>query len=172
MNSLIWTKDGFGADALTELINNGMDLLQRDPLMNGTILHLWAGTPFDEDSSRQEDSLAVVKLIVEKGVELQAVNRWGFTALLEAANSRDGECPNLVVLDFLLERDEYSRLEKVEALELAGAVLLGNCQNTSLIPKAFEYWRLAQSPSASSNGCRRIRPYRKDSIESENRTDY
>jgi len=126
-------------------INNGMDLTWRDPLKNGTILHYWAGTPFNYHNSNQENSLAVVKLLIEKGTDLLAVNSLGYTPLLEAATGRDGECPNLVVLDFLLERDEYSRLEKIEAMELTGAVILGNVHHllTHLFLKAFDYWRKA-----------------------------
>jgi len=51
-----------------------------------------------------------------------------------------------VVLDLFLERDEYSRVEKIEAMELAGAVILGNVHInllTHLFPKAFDYWRKA-----------------------------
>jgi len=80
MDTPIWS----GADAVTDLINNGIDLFQREPLKNGTILHYWAGTPYVHRSSNQVDSLAVVKLLIEKGADLQAINSWGFTSLLEA----------------------------------------------------------------------------------------
>jgi len=126
-------------------VNSGMDLTWRDPVKNGTILHYWTGTPFNHHNSNQEDSLAVVKLLIENGVDLLAVNSLGYTPLLEAATGRDGEFPNLMVLDFLLERDEYSRLEKIEAMELAGALILGHVYNglNHLFYKAFDYWRKA-----------------------------
>jgi len=154
MSNPIWMKDECGADAITKLLNNGMDLDQRDLfLYGGTVLHYWAGTPYvdrkkkyinsEKDKSRYEDSLAVVKLIIEKGADLRAVKRNGFTPLLEAATGLRGERSNLEVLDFLLERQEYSRAEKIEALELAGAVILGNLKNTSSFQKALEYWRKA-----------------------------
>jgi len=39
MDYPIWTKIGCGADAIIELINNGMDLTQREPFKNQTVLH-------------------------------------------------------------------------------------------------------------------------------------
>ncbi len=64
--------------------------------------------------------------------------------LLKAAtNGRAGEFPNMKVLDFLLERNEHNRAEKIEAMELAGAVILGSKKNASKFAKAFEYWRKA-----------------------------
>jgi len=145
MGNPIWANPESGAEAVTKLLNNGMDLDQRDLfLYGGTVLHYWAGTPYDKnDNSRQDDSLAVVKLIIEKGADLQAVNRKGFTPLLEAATGRIGVRSNLEVFDFLLERGEYSRAEKIEAMELAGAVILGNLKNTSSFQKALDYWRKA-----------------------------
>ena len=117
MDSPIWTKDECGADAITKLIKQGMDLVQREPFQNGTVLHFWAGTPYDANSSNQEDSLGVVKLLIKKGADLQALDSWGFTPLLEAANGGPyRRHPNCRVLDFLLERNEYSRAEKIEAL--------------------------------------------------------
>jgi len=47
------------------------------------------------------------------------------------------------VLDFLLERKKYSRTEKIEAMEMAGAVIILNKKNASLFHKAFDYWRKA-----------------------------
>jgi len=139
----IWTKDECGAVAITELIKNGMDLAQREPIKNGTVLHYWAGTPYDDTNSHQEDSLTVVQLLVEKGADLLALDSWGFTPLLEAANGRDGKGPNLNVLNYLLEKDDYSRGDKIEAMELAGAAIISNSKNASQFQKAFDYWRKA-----------------------------
>jgi len=49
----------------------------------------------------------------------------------------------LKVLDYLLARNDISQSEKIEALELAGAVILGYYGNTCplLLAKAFGYWR-------------------------------
>ncbi len=50
---------------------------------------------------------------------------------------------NLPVLELLLKRNDISRKEKIEALELAGAVILedGQGRNAPLFYKAFGYWR-------------------------------
>jgi len=106
-----------------------------------TNLHYWVCEIMDDS---KEDSCANVQRIVEKGADLLAQNSWGFTPLLNAANGN--YCwgrPNLKVLDFLLDREEYSRAEKIEAMELAGAVILQNTKNASLFHKGFEYWRKA-----------------------------
>jgi len=121
------------ASAITKLINQGkVDLTQRTSNFNATVLHYWAGGldcckyAMDHGISFQEVSLKVVKLLVENGADLLAVNSWGFTPLIEAAIGPYRGLPNLKVLDFLLEREEYSRAEKIEAMELAGAAILQN----------------------------------------------
>ena len=151
MDSPIWMKVGCDADCITKLINQGMDLTQRSSFFNETVLHYWAGglnfsnVALNDGISYQEDLLRVVKLLIEKGADLLALDNWGFTPLLQAANggSYRGDLPNLTVLDFLLERKEYSRAEKIEAMELAGAVILQNMEHAIMFHKAFEYWRKA-----------------------------
>jgi len=59
-----------------------------------------------------------------------------FTPIINAALYQ-----NLSGLDFLLERDDISRIEKIEALELAGAVILSDTKYAHRIIKAFDYWR-------------------------------
>jgi len=104
-----------------------------------TDLHHWVC-----EITENKDSFAIVQRIVEKGADMLALNSWGFTPLLNAANGNYywGR-PNLKVLDFLLEREDYSRSEKIEAMELAGAVILQNTKNASLFHRGFEYWRKA-----------------------------
>jgi len=148
MERLIWTEAECDADAVTKLINQGMDLTQRAPFFNETVLHYWAGvlyfskSPTNADIAYQEDSLRVVKLLIEKGADLLALDDRGFTPLLVAANRPYcGLSINLKVLDFLLTRKEYSRAEKIEAMELVGAVILQDNKNASLFHVAFDYWR-------------------------------
>jgi len=112
--SPIWTKDMCRADVITELVNNGMDLKQCDPFENGTVLHHWAGN-FDE----QEESMTIVKLLIEKGADLLALDGWSFTPLLEAANGRSGEYHK--GFRFPLERSHYSREEKIVMIRLSVA---------------------------------------------------
>ena len=106
MNPPNWRKVKGDANATMKLINQGkMDLTQRTPYFNETVLHYWAGGldefAMDHEISHQEDSLGVVKLFVEKGADLLAVNSWGFTPLIVAANGPYRGLPNLKVLDCL-----------------------------------------------------------------------
>ena len=80
--------------------------------------------------------MAIVKLILERGVDLQFKNEKGHT--IQAVNSR-----NLKVFDYLLDRSDISQSEKIVALELAGAVIIGDFHYTSprLITRAYKYWR-------------------------------
>jgi len=163
MDPPIWREIGCDADAITKLINQGMDLKQRSSFFKETVLHYWAGGHYlsniamNDGISYQEESLEVVKLLVENDANLLAVNNWGFTPLLEAAKGPyRGDRPNLMVLDFLLETNEYSREENIEAMELAGAVILSNQTNASLYHKAFDYWRkalLLRQMDVKESGC-------------------
>ncbi len=125
--SRIWAKELCRADVITELINHGMDINERDQSKNRTLLHYWAGNTED-----QEECVAIVELLIEKGADLLALDGLGFTPLLEALIGRTGKCPNVKVLDFLLEKANYSKAEKIEAMELAGAVILQNTRNSSI----------------------------------------
>ena len=79
----------------------------------------------------KDDSLAIVKLLVKKDADQLTKHTKGVSHLMKVADAitvlRDGEIQsllNLAVLDFLLERNEYGRLEKMEAMEFAGATIL------------------------------------------------
>jgi len=43
MEPPIWKVAGCDANAITKLINQGIDLTQREPFFNETVLHYWAG---------------------------------------------------------------------------------------------------------------------------------
>jgi len=135
----MWVEKLCGAGAIIALINHGLDLKRRNPLTGETLLHSVASRSryFNE-----EDSLAIVKLLVERGADLLALDGNGYTPLRKAADDTydDHRSLNLDVLDYLLERDEYNRMEKIEALELAGATILSKPQNAPHFPKAFTYW--------------------------------
>jgi len=144
--SPIWSYSSCGVEATIALINHGLDLNQcsrdyrRAP--NSTMIHDWAGR-----NNRQEDSIVIVKFLVEKGVDLLVKDDEGFTPLLRAAYGHGGDlgghCPNFEVLDFLLEREEFNRMEKIDAMELAGAVILNTFSYSANSFKAFDYWRRA-----------------------------
>jgi len=122
-------------EAVTLLINHGLDLTLRDPKSSMTLLSHWVCVPPDVT---EEQSLSVVKLLIDKGVDILARDTFGFTPILKSAIFR-----NLSILDYLLERDDVPRMDKIDALELAGAVILCDTKYASLRPKAFDYWRKA-----------------------------
>jgi len=66
----------------------------------------------------------------------------GLRVILDAT-IRDGRLPDIPHLDFLLERDGINRIDKIDALEMAGAVILGQDENHANFPLAFQYWRRA-----------------------------
>jgi len=139
----MWTEHLCGVNATAALINYGLDLTKRSPKLEQTLLHYWV------DGLRrgitEEEALIIVKLLLNKGADLHVRDKWGFTPILRAANSCTfGTRPNLTILDYLLERDDVTREEKIEALELAGAAILDNCAgDQELLSKAFDYWRRA-----------------------------
>jgi len=86
----------YGIGAITALIDYGMDLNHQPP--NGlTILSHWARGPF---RSTEEESLAVVKLLTERGANPNSKGASGFSPITKAAR-----CQNWTILDFLLERN-------------------------------------------------------------------
>ena len=71
-----------------------------------------------------------------------ALDKNGYTPLRKAADDTydDDRHLNLAFLAFLLDRDEYNRMEKIEAVELAGATILSKPQNAPHFPIAFNFW--------------------------------
>jgi len=135
----IWMEELCDVDSITALINHGLDLKQRYLDSGETILHYFSGHP---RGFTEEDSSAIVRLLVERGADLLARDIQGFTPILRAANSGYSR-RNFSILDYLLELDGIGRMEKIDALELAGASILLDDRNASLLPKAFGYWRRA-----------------------------
>jgi len=121
------------------LINHGMDLKQRDPSSGRTVLHHWASPPHD---FTEEDSLTIVKALIEKGADLMARDNFGFTPIMAAANSR-GHRLYLTLFEFILERDEITITEKIEAMELVRANILSFPGNAEHFTKTTDYWRRA-----------------------------
>jgi len=123
----MWTSEYCGNDAITALVEHGMNVnhcypnLHEISLLNHCIL---------------KKSLAVVKLLVDRGADLHTQNSLGLTPIILAAFLH-----YLDVVDFLLERNEISRIEKIEALELAGATILFDTRLTHFFPRGLEYWR-------------------------------
>ena len=80
--------------------------------------------------------MAVIQLLIERGGDPNSTEASGFSPITKAAHRQ-----NWVIFDFLLERNDVSRREKIVALELAGAVILSNTKHAHLFSKAFGYWR-------------------------------
>ena len=66
----------------------------------------------------------------------------GLSLILRVALG-DGKFPDLPLLDSLLENKEITRIDKIDALEMAGAVILSYDENHENFPLAFQYWRRA-----------------------------
>jgi len=128
-----------GVDATVTIINHGVDLKQHERFSGETVLHHWASLPYD---FTEEDSLTIVKLLIKKGADVMARNIYGFTPIIIAAQTL-GYRPNFAFFDFFLERDDIATIEKIEAMELAGANILSFPRNAPQFPKAFDYLRRA-----------------------------
>jgi len=134
--------------AIVALSNSGMSLEQLDPMYESTILHHWVSNPLGElheIRTEPRSSLAVVKLLVEKGANVTALDAYGLSPILRAAHKFDPDTSRecFSILEYLLQRDEINREDKIKALELVGAVILSNSENAHLFGKAFACWRRA-----------------------------
>jgi len=106
---------GGDPEAIMLLIELGMVLTQRSPTTGRTILHHCARL------THEKNSLAAVKLLLSKGVDLHAFDNDRLTPILSAAIGCNG-LPNVPVLEFFLEQHDIGIKEKIEALELAASV--------------------------------------------------
>ncbi len=133
------------------LINHGVDVNQRHTSYRedgDTVLHHWASNPLSqlmETRSEEESPLVVIKILVERGADLSALDCYGFTPILRAAHAFSAHCSHehFSILDYLLERGEISRQDKIDAMELIGAKILMSSENAHLFEKGFYYWRQA-----------------------------
>lgn len=125
--------------AVSLLINYGMSLEQQSPSGNSTILHHWI-------RSKEKFRFVLIKLLIDKGANLKSLNCLGLSPILAAAHefSADKSCDDFNIFEYLLDREEIDRQEKIDALEMIGAVILGDIKNAHLFEKAFEYWHRAQ----------------------------
>ncbi len=102
-----------------------------------TILHHWASKFEGDDGSLLE----LVQLLLERGVDLQAKDEAGRTAIFYSAAQGYKNRLNFTYLDFLLGKEEVDRKDKIEALELAGAIILYSTMDAEQVSRAFGYWR-------------------------------
>lgn len=152
-------------EAITTLIEVGMSLTLRNPIDGSTVLHRWIG----RKNIVQSGTLDVIQPLLEKSSDLKARNNDGFTPTLLAAvginnfqsnfrhktTIQDADIErnlNASILNFLLAREELDRTEKINSLELAGAIIIffqGEQHIRSPPPKlhrnhdnniGFDYW--------------------------------
>ncbi len=128
-----WERPFCGVDTTIALVNQGINLNQLNS-RGETILHHWIEEAYHSDEITEEEIMTVVQLLVDRGADLNARDLFGFTPILKAA-----ELSTLAIFQLLLQRDEIDRLDKIDALELAGARLLLSYEPE----KAFHYWREA-----------------------------
>ncbi len=74
-------------------------------------------------TSSKFDIDEIVKLLFEMGADFQARDTEGITPILSAAIG-DNRNPNMVILKLFMEKDDIPNKDKIEALEVAAAVLL------------------------------------------------
>jgi len=150
----IWLKGDTEGEVVALLTRSVLSLEHRS-VSGFTPLHRWAS---GFDTQHTNTSLHVAKMLnlLRKGGDLQARDLNDCTVILSAAIGNN-QIPNLPVLDILLERDDILRIDKIDALELAGAVILGNDENHEIFPIAFQYWRRALTLRLMDiDGCRPI----------------
>jgi len=104
--------------AIALLIELGMSYTQRCSTLGRTVLHHLTGPANTND-------VEVVKFVLEKGADLLARDNDGLTPIMVAAIGNN-QVPNMVIFKYLLERDDIPNMEKINALEVAAAVLLSS----------------------------------------------
>ena len=66
----------------------------------------------------------------------------GCSSILAEAHD-DGPSHKQLLLEYFLGKELIPRTDKIDALEMAGAVILGNDDNHEKFPLGFQYWRRA-----------------------------
>jgi len=142
---LVWAGlPSYSVNLATLLLHHGMPL---DPLnwRGETVLHNWVNLRKLNDENpwfthiSEEDSLTVVKLLVNKDANLvNNRDKKGYTPILTAAESL-----NWAVLDFLMEENRLDRTEHIDAMEMAAATILNQSPDDLLLERARECLRRA-----------------------------
>ncbi len=135
----IWMEPSCGTVITTALVQHGLKL--NHPNDHGlTILHDRVQARTFENPRKCYRAMALIKLLVNNGADLMARDKQGFTPILLASTTG-----SWAVLDYMLEKNEIVRKEKIDALEMAAATILIRFSNgwDSVPEQAFEYLREA-----------------------------
>ena len=105
--------------AISLLLEYGMSIDQRCPRLGRTLLHHMAGPV------NKLDKAEIVELLFEKGADFRVRDKEGITPIMSAAIGNNAK-PNMRVLKLFTEKDDIPNMEKIEALEVAAALLLSH----------------------------------------------
>jgi len=139
------------------LVEFGQSLGKQFPGKNCGALHHWASS-CGFSSSPNQNPVPTFELLLAEGADVRAVDEYGLTPLNVAALScrdfRYGNA-NMPVLRHLLSRDEFTLLEKIDALELAGAMTLSFLGESEVddeaVSRAFLLWNEALNLRGSAS---------------------
>ena len=81
---------------VVQLIENGADVHQRNILYETPLLHL-VKDQSDTNSMSDEDFIEIAKMLIDKGAEIDATDKRGFTSLHNAAYSNNIKAVQLLI---------------------------------------------------------------------------
>lgn len=131
-----------------DIVELGVNLTRQFPSKNCGALHHWS-SGLGLHAAEGGNSVPIVELLVAEGADLRALDHHGLSPLYVAAtgfpNCEGAPIINAPALEYHLSRDEYSLQEKINALELAGAMLLiykmsFSSDFESTFSEAMYYW--------------------------------
>jgi len=133
----------YNPKAIRLLVELGMSVTLLCP-DGRTLLHYLAGSVLMDDTE-------VFNLLLEKGADVIARDNDGITPIMAAAIGNN-KIPNISILKFLLERKDITNMDKIDALELAAAILL-SCENDHIIPINYIFDERLQHDSHHEDIC-------------------
>ena len=81
---------------VVQLIENGADVHQRNILYETPLLHL-VKDQSDTNSMSDEDFIEIAKMLIDRGAEIDAIDKRGFTSLHNAAYSNNSNAVQLLI---------------------------------------------------------------------------
>lgn len=128
-NNLDWPSPNL--EALTLLIELGMSVTQPCSHLGRTLLQHLVGPVRIEDVN-------FIDFIIAKGADSTVRDKEGITPIMSAAIG-NYRVPNILILEHLLKKRNIPVIDKIEALEMAAAVLLGREENGEYFERIFNF---------------------------------